>query len=243
MEIRRRVLVTGSSRGIGKAIALKLAQDGFEVTIHFRNNRILAEETINEVRAFGSSGTMLQLDVSDREECRTKLLEDIDKHGAYYGVVLNAGLCKDAPFPALDGEEWDQVIDVNLNGFYNVLQPLVMPMIQLRSGGRIVCMSSLAGVVGHRGQVNYSAAKAGIIGAARSLAQELAKRAITVNCIAPGFIESDMTASLPLEELLREIPMRRLGKPSEIGGLVSYLFSESAGYLTGQSISMNGGIL
>lgn len=221
----KRVLVTGSSRGIGKAIAERLKSDGYQVVTHSAK----------------TGGTDLVFDIADREACRTALEGDIAANGPYYGVVLNAGIADDNPFPALEDEQWDRVINTDLNGFYNVLKPVVMPMISGRIKGRIIALSSVSGVAGNRGQVNYSAAKAGIIGAVKALAVELAKRAITVNCVAPGIIETDMTKDIP-EEIRNVVPMRRFGRPEEVASLVGYLMSESASYITRQVISVNGGM-
>lgn len=238
----RCILVTGSSRGIGKAIALRLARDGFDIAVHCRNGLAEAEATMAAIEESGQQGRVLQFDIADREASRKTLESDMQAYGAYYGVVCNAGLTRDNAFPALTGEEWDTVLHTNLDGFYNVLNPLIMPMVRAKQGGRIVSLSSVSGLMGNRGQVNYSAAKAGIIGASKALALELAKRKITVNCIAPGLIETDMLGDLPLQEMAKMIPMRRLGKPEEIAGLTSYLCSDEAGYVTRQVISVNGGL-
>lgn len=229
MSDRRRVLVTGSSRGIGKAVADRLMADGFEVVTH----------------SLRSQGTDLQFDVSDREACRSVIEADIDRNGPYYGVVLNAGINRDNVFPGMDGSEWDQVIDTCLGGFYNVLKPCVMPMISAHFKGRIVAMSSVSGIIGNRGQVNYSASKAGVIGAVKALAVELARRGITVNAVAPGLIETDMSKSLAdmQDELKKAIPMRRLGTASEVAAVVSFLFRDEAAYVTRQVISVNGGLV
>lgn len=238
----KRVLVTGSSRGIGKSIALQLASDGFEVTVHCRSGVELAEQTVQEIGAQGGTASLIQFDIANREQTRQALEADVAKHGAYYGVVCNAGITRDGAFPALTDSDWDDVIHTNLDGFYNVVQPLVMPMVRAKKGGRIVAMSSVSGVLGNRGQVNYSASKAGLIGATKALAVELARRKITVNCVAPGLIETDMIDDEITQEAMKVIPARRMGKPEEIAGLVSYLFSDTAGYLTRQVISVNGGM-
>lgn len=238
----RRVLVTGSSRGIGKSIALQLAEDGFHISVHCRSGVEQAEDTIEQIKQAGGSANLIQFDIADRERTRAALEQDVEQHGAYYGVVCNAGITRDGAFPALTDSDWDDVIHTNLDGFYNVVHPLVMPMVRNKKGGRIVAMSSVSGVLGNRGQVNYSASKAGLIGATKALAVELARRKITVNCVAPGLIETDMIDDEVSKEAMKVIPARRMGKPEEIAGLVSYLFSDSAGYLTRQVISVNGGM-
>jgi len=234
--------VTGSSRGIGKAIALRLARDGYHVVVHCRSRRGEADAVADEIVAQGGSARVLQFDIGQRAATAAALAADIEAHGCYYGVVCNAGIALDTAFPAMSGEEWDQVLGTNLDGFFNVLNPLVMPMVQRRKPGRIVTMASVSGLVGNRGQVNYSAAKAGIIGATKALALELAKRAITVNCVAPGLIETEMTEEVPLEEALKMIPARRIGRPHEVAAAVSFLLSDDAGYITRQVISVNGGL-
>ena len=236
------VLVTGSSRGIGRAIALKLAQEDYEIVLHCRSNLAEAESTLDQIASQGGKARILQFDVSDRATAAETLTADIEKHGAYYGVVCNAGLARDNAFPALSDEDWDTVIHSNLDGFYNVLHPLIMPMVRRKAPGRIVTLSSVSGVMGNRGQVNYSAAKAGIIGASKALAIELAKRKITVNCVAPGLIQTDMLEGAHMEEALKMVPMRRVGKPEEVAALVSFLLTDSAGYITRQVISINGGM-
>ncbi len=203
MAEEKTILVTGSSRGIGKAIAIKLAQDGFNIVLHCRSGVAEAEQVMAEIAAVGRAVRLLQFDVSQRESTRNVLEADVAAHGAYYGVVCNAGITADNAFPALTDEEWDNVIHTNLDGFYNVLSPLVMPMVRRRAAGRIITLSSVSGVMGNRGQVNYSASKAGIIGASKALALELAKRKITVNCVAPGLIETEMTTDAPVEEALK----------------------------------------
>lgn len=238
----KEVLITGSSRGIGKESALYLAKNGFDIVLHCNKNRKSAEEVEKEIIKIGRNVRILQFDISDRTTCKNVISEDIEKHGIYYGVVLNAGIAKDNCFPAMEDSEWDEVINTNLCGFYNVLKPIVMPMISARVKGRIIAMSSVSGLCGNRGQVNYSASKAGITGAVKALALELAKRGITVNCIAPGVIDTEMISDIPTEEVKKMIPMRRFGNPKEVASLVNYLMSEDASYITGQVISVNGGL-
>ncbi len=236
------ILITGSSRGIGKAIALRLARDGYDIVLHCNSQRAAADEVANEIIKLKRQCRVLQFDVTQRELVATTLLKDIEQHGCYYGVVCNAGIARDNAFPLMSGEDWDSVLKTNLDGFYNVLSPLVMPMVQRRLPGRVVTIASVSGVMGNRGQVNYSAAKAGIIGATKALALELAKRKITVNCVAPGIIETDMVADAPMEEILKFIPARRAGKPEEVAAAVSFLMAEDAAYITRQVISVNGGL-
>ena len=236
------ILVTGASSGIGRAIAIRLAKDGFDIVAHYGRNRSGGEETLAEVKSTGSDGRLISFDISDTAQCRQVIDQDIEEHGAYYGVVCNAGILHDAAFPMLSEDNWKDVVGTNLNGFYNVLQPAVMPMIRSRNGGRIVTLSSVSGLMGNRGQTNYSAAKAGIIGATKALATELAKRKITVNCVAPGLIETDMTANPHLAEVVKGIPMQRMGQPEEVAALVSFLCSDDASYITRQVLAVNGGM-
>jgi 3-oxoacyl-[acyl-carrier protein] reductase len=240
--MNKTVLVTGSSRGIGKAIALYLAKQGFDLVIHCRSQRAQADAVQAEIEQLGRQARVLQFDIADRAQCSEQINQDIEDHGAYYGVVCNAGITADNAFPSLTGEQWDSVIHSNLDGFYNVLQPVVMPMVRRRKPGRIVTLSSVSGLMGNRGQVNYSAAKAGIIGATKALALELAKREITVNCVAPGLIETEMLSELPLEEIKKMIPARRVGSAKEVAAVVAFLMSEDAAYVTRQVISVNGGL-
>ena len=237
------VLVTGSSRGIGKAIALRLARDGFDIVVHCHSRRAEADAVAAAITAMGRQARVLQFDIGARADVAAALEADISQHGCYYGVVCNAGVIRDNVFPAMSGEDWDLVLQTNLDGFYNVLNPLIMPMVRRRAPGRIVTLSSVAGLTGNRGQVNYSAAKAGIIGATKALAVELASRAITVNCVAPGLIETDMITDVPLDDALKLIPARRVGKPEEVAALVSFLIGADAGYITRQVISVNGGLV
>ncbi|WP_196139448.1 3-ketoacyl-ACP reductase FabG2 [Aliikangiella sp. G2MR2-5] len=238
----RWVLVTGSSRGIGKAVALALAKDGFNIVVHCRSGLDLAQNVMQEILSLGQEARVVQFDISDRKAAAQVIQSDIETFGAYYGVVCNAGVTRDNAFPSISGEDWDTVLHTNLDGFYNVVHPLVMPMIQARKGGRIVAMSSVSGVAGNRGQVNYSASKAGLIGATKALAVELAKRKITVNCVAPGMIDTEMVDEMVLKEAMKMIPAKRVGKVEEVASLVAYLFSDNAGYITRQVISVNGGM-
>ncbi|HEY3984565.1 3-ketoacyl-ACP reductase FabG2 [Cedecea sp.] len=241
----RSVLVTGASKGIGSAIARKLAADGFVIGVHYHRDAEGAQQTLDSILAAGGAGRLLCFDVGNREQCREVLEQDMEAHGPWYGVVNNAGIARDAAFPALSDDDWDAVIHTNLDSFYNVIQPCIMPMIATRRGGRIITLSSVSGIMGNRGQVNYSAAKAGIIGATKALAIELAKRKITVNCIAPGLIDTGMIEmeEAALKEAMSIIPMKRTGQVEEVAGLASYLMSDIAGYVTRQVISINGGML
>jgi len=241
----KRVLVTGSSRGIGRAVAIRLAQDGFAVVTHAAKN-VDAARTVAEECA-GLSGQPIQsplvFDVSDRAQTAAAMEADIAANGVYFGVVSNAGVNADAPFPLLEGDMWDRVIDTDLTGLYNVFKPVVMPMVSARIRGRLVAISSVSGVMGNRGQVNYSAAKAGVVGAVKALAVELARRGITVNAVAPGVIETDMAESIEEVELVKKaIPMRRFGRPEEVAAVVAFLFRDEAAYVTRQVISVNGGL-
>lgn len=243
--MNRSVLVTGASKGIGRAIARQLAADGFTIGIHYHRDKIGAEETLYSIEQAGGQGRLLSFDVSNRQQCREILEQQIEHYGAWYGVISNAGIARDGAFPALSENDWDSVIHTNLDSFYNVIHPCIMPMIGTRQGGRIITLSSVSGVMGNRGQVNYSAAKAGIIGATKALAIELAKRKITVNCIAPGLIDTGMIEmeDVALKEAMAIIPMKRMGQAEEVAGLASYLMSDIAGYVTRQVISINGGML
>ncbi|MBF7687794.1 3-ketoacyl-ACP reductase FabG2 [Acinetobacter rathckeae] len=241
--MKKRILVTGSSRGIGRAIALQLASAGFDVTVHARSSQADADQVTQHIQQLGQESHVLMFDVNDRVLCKQVLEQDVEKYGAFYGIVLNAGLARDAAFPMLEDNDWDEVVSTSLNGFYNIIKPLIMPMIHLRKGGRIVTLSSVSGIAGNRGQVNYSAAKAGLIGATKALSLELAKRKITVNCVAPGLIETDMITEEVKEHAMKMIPMQRMGQVDEVASLVKFLCSDEASYITRQVISVNGGMV
>lgn len=240
--MNRSVLITGSSRGIGKGIATYLAASGYDIVLHYNKSKDAAHKVLHEIQQKGNTARILQFDIGGTEDTKNTLLEDVEKHGMYYGIVCNAGVVDDNSFPIMEKDQWDRVLRTNLDGFYNVLQPLIMPMVSGRKGGRIVTISSVSGVIGNRGQVNYSASKAGIIGATKSLAIELAKHKITVNCVAPGIIDTDMTSDLPFDMIKKTVPVRRMGTAKEVASLVNYLMSDDASYITRQVISVNGGI-
>jgi 3-oxoacyl-[acyl-carrier protein] reductase len=239
----RRVLVTGSSRGIGRAIALRLASDGFSITVHCRDRRGEADAVAHEILGAGGTADVLQFDVCDRAASSLALEAMVAQQGAYYGIVCNAGITRDNAFPALSADDWDSVLDTSLSGFFNVVHPLTMPLVRMKKGGRIVTLASVSGIVGNRGQVNYSAAKAGLIGATKALAVEMASRKITVNCVAPGLIETEMTVGVPLEEALKVVPMNRVGQADEVAAAVSFLMSDEASYITRQVLGVNGGVI
>ena len=236
----KRVLVTGSSRGIGLGIARGLAKDGFQLVLHGRSASRSLDEAVSNLSPYGARS--ITFDLEDREQTRSVLEAEVKENGAFYGVVLSAGITKDMPFPAIADSDWDRVLRTNLDSFYSVLQPLIMPMIRLRAGGRIVVLSSISGLHGNRGQVNYSAAKAGLIGAAKALSLELARRKISVNCIAPGGVETGMINDELRKQMTRQIPMRRLARVDEVAAAASYLFSPASEYMTGQTLVLSGGL-
>lgn len=242
MSDQKRILVTGASSGIGKATAYKMAAQGFAVAVHYRSGKEAAHKIVADIKGAGGNAIALQFDVADREGTRAAIEADIAQHGAYYGVICNAGMTRDNAFPAMTGEEWDGVVHTNLDGFYNVLHPVVMPMIRLRQGGRIVTLSSVSGLMGNRGQTNYSASKAGIIGATKSLAIELGKRKITVNCVAPGVIETGMIEGAVADETKKMIPLGTFGAVEDVANTIGFLVSPEARYITRQVISVNGGM-
>ena len=239
---KRRVLVTGASKGIGRGVALRLGRAAFDVCVHFGSDAAGAAETVRSIMDAGGQATSVGFNVNDRAATLAALEGEIAARGAFWGVVCNAGITRDNAFPAISGEDWDDVVSTSLNGFYNVVHPLTMPMVRARQGGRIVVMASVSGVMGNRGQVNYSAAKAGLIGAAKALAVELASRNITVNAVAPGLIETDMSKDLR-PEVMAAIPMKRMGSVNEVAGLVEFLFRDEAAYITRQVIGVNGGLI
>lgn len=236
------VFISGSSRGIGRACALCLAGHGYDIVLHGKTPSQALEQTIADVKAMGVNVRALTFDVCDREAARQALLKDIEENGMYWAIVANAGISRDVTFAGMEPQAWDSVLKTNLDGFYNVVQPLVMPMVHTRRGGRIVVIASISGVMGNRGQVNYSAAKAGLIGAAKALALELASRKITVNAVAPGLIETDMVDESVTERALPFIPMKRVGKPEEVAATVGFLISDDAAYITRSVIEIDGGL-
>lgn len=238
----KRILVTGASKGIGQGIAIDLGASGYEILIHYNSDKEGALFTQAEIKKSGGNAKTIQFDICNREEVEEKLLTNIESFGSFYGIVCNAGIAKDSAFPAMTGDEWDSVLSTNLNGFYNVVKPCAMSLITNRAPARIVVMSSVSGVMGNRGQVNYSASKAGLIGAVKALAIELAKRKITVNCVAPGLIDTGMITDEIFQHAKSMIPMQRMGTVKEVSGLVKFLMSDDAAYITRQVISVNGGM-
>lgn len=239
---QKTIFISGSSRGIGRAIALRLAQAGHSIVLHGRAPSDALNQTLEDVKALGVEARALTFDVTDRDAVRNTLLADIEANGMYWGIVINAGITEDGTFAGMTPQAWDRVIRTDLDGFYNLVQPLIMPLVHTRRGGRIVAISSVSGVMGNRGQVNYSAAKAGLIGAVKALALELASRKITVNAVAPGLIETEMVDAHVVERALPAIPMRRMGKPEEVAAAVAFLMQDEAAYITRSVIEVDGGL-
>ena len=241
--MKPRALITGASRGIGAAIAQALAKDGFPVILNYRSNHEAANALKAKIEAAGGEVELLPFDVANPDEAEQAMekLAAQDEQRPIGVLVNNAGITRDNSFPVMDRSQWEAVTRCSLDGFFNVTRPLVMPMVR-RRWGRIVNISSVSGVRGNRGQVNYSAAKAGLIGATKALAEEVARRGVTVNCVAPGLIETDMIKGAPLEEIVKHIPMRRFGRPEEVASLVAFLVGDQAAYITGQVIGINGGL-
>lgn len=234
-------IVTGAAKGIGRAIALELSRAGYYIAVNFRSSREAAEETIRQIEADGGKGEAQAYDVTDAGETKAALDDLFSRHKTVDVLVNNAGITKDGLFMMMSPDNWQQVIDTTLAGFYNMTKPVLRKMAR-RKQGSIISISSVAGLIGNRGQVNYSAAKAGLIGASRSLAAEVASMGIRVNVVAPGLIETDMTKDIPLEGLKDLIPMGRVGQPEEVAKVVRFLSSADASYMTGQVISVNGGM-
>lgn len=244
--MNKSILITGATGGIGKAIALTLAHspnENYDLVLHYHSNQEAATQLQKQIQGLNLNCRLLQFSSNDRQACKTILEQDINDHGGYYGVICNAGITRDNAFPAMSGDDWDVVLRTNLDGFYNILNPIIMPMVRNKKGGRIITMSSVSGIIGNRGQTNYSASKGGLIAASKSLAIELAKRKITVNCIAPGIIETEMTEQIDPSIIKQMVPLRRAGKASEVASLVDYLLSDNASYITRQVISVNGGMI
>jgi len=235
-------LVTGASRGIGAAIALRLAADGYDLVLSYRSNHSAAEAVGTAVRAQGRGVELLPGDVTDRVAMRTALEALKERRGVPWAVVVNAGIVRDGLLMWMSDEAWDEVIATSLDGFFNIVRPLFAGLLMARKG-RVVTIASASGQMGNAGQVNYSAAKGGLIAATKALAREGAKRGVTANCVAPGLIASDLTKDLPLDRLLAAVPLGRIGNPEDVAHAVSFLVSPQAGYVTGQVLGVNGGLV
>lgn len=239
----RTILLTGASGGLGQAMAKRLAESGFALVLHYHRNEAAVDNLLDELPSpADGQHRKIQFAANDRDNCQQVISQDIAENGAYYGVICNAGIIRDAAFPAMTGEEWDSVLRTNLDGFYHILHPTIMPMIRQKRGGRIVTIASVSGIMGNRGQTNYSASKGGLIAASKALALELGKRKITVNCVAPGIIDTEMTEHLDEAMVAQLVPLRRAGKAEEVASAVNFLLSDEASYITRQVISVNGGM-
>jgi 3-oxoacyl-[acyl-carrier protein] reductase len=234
-------LVTGASKGIGQAICVELAKDGYRIVVNYKSDEMGAVNTLKMVREAGSNGNIIKFDVSNFDETQAAVDDILKQNGSIDALVNNAGITADGLFIMMPRKDWDAVIDISLSGFYNVTKPVLEKMIRLKRGA-VVSIASVAGLIGNRGQANYSAAKAGLIGASRSVASEVARLGIRVNVVAPGLIETDMIKDAPVENIKAIIPMARIGKPQEVARVVRFLCSQDASYVTGQVISVNGGM-
>lgn len=241
MSEKKVAIITGASRGIGRATAVELAKAGYFAVINYKENEQAAAETLNLVRGAGGNGETLKFDVADSARTKENIGSIVERHGRIHVLINNAGINADGLFLLLDENEWDSVINTTLKGFYNMTRPVLREMIKNKCGS-IVSVSSVAGLMPNRGQTNYSAAKAGLIGASRSLAAEVARVGIRVNVVAPGLIETDMAKDAPVAEIKKAIPMARAGKPEEVARVIRFLCSDDASYITGQTIAINGGM-
>jgi 3-oxoacyl-[acyl-carrier protein] reductase len=241
MSEKKVAIITGASRGIGRATAVELAKTGYFIVINYNANEEAAKETLKLVREAGSDGEIARFDVVSTEQTSEKIKDIIGRHKKIHVLVNNAGITADGLFMMMGDEEWNSVIETTLKGFFNVTKLVLREMVKARNGA-IVCVSSTSGIMPNRGQANYAAAKAGIIGAVRSLSKEVARFGIRVNAVAPGLIETEMTEGSPLLEMKKMIPMERIGKPEEVARVIRFLCSEDSSYMTGQVVGINGGI-
>jgi len=241
MSEKKVAIITGASRGIGRATAVELAKTGYYVVINYQTNENAAKETLRQVREAGSEGEIARFDVVDALQTAEKIKDIIERLKKIQVLVNNAGITADGLFMMMGDDEWDSVINTTLKGFFNVTKPILREMVKARCGS-IVCVSSASGIMPNRGQANYAAAKAGIIGAVRSLSKEVARFGVRVNAVAPGLIETEMTEGSPVAVMTKMIPMERAGKPEEVASVISFLCSPGASYITGEVISINGGL-